>query len=124
MTLLESDSDYCHAPRAYVDRIIRGAKNEVNEGVSPQQSFKALVEILNTEDCPYSILIDEVLQCPSAISYHDPQLISVQPEECMVFTTDVTFGLSDVKSGFHKWSFFSQITEGTRFSFLMIVQYT
>ena len=92
---------------------VGGAKNEVNEGVSPQQSFKALVEILNTEDCPYSILIDEVLQCPSAISYHDPQLISVQPEECMVFTTDVTFGLSDVKSGFHKWSFFSQITEGT-----------
>ena len=123
MTTLESTTDFSHAPRAYIDRIIRGAQNEVNEGVTPQQSFKALVETLSKEGCPYSILHDPVLQCPTAISYHDPDLIRTQPDQCVVFTSDVTFGLSDVNSGFHKWSFFSQITEGTRYSFSMFVQY-
>ena len=123
MTTLESNNDYSHAPRAYIDRIITGAQNEVYEGVSPQQFFKALVETLSKEGCPYSILHDPVLQCPTAISYHDPDLIRTQPDQCVVFTSDVTFGLSDVNSGFHKWSFFSQITEGTRYSFSMFVQY-
>ena len=119
MTTLESTTNFSHAPRAYIDRIITGAQNEVYEGVSPQQFFKALVETLSKEGCPYSILLDTELLCPTAISYHDPDLIRTQPDQCVVVTSDVTFGLSDVKSGFHKWSFFSQITECTRYSFSM-----
>ena len=122
MTTVMSNDDYNHAPKAYLDRIIRHAHDEVNGGVTPQHSFKALVELLNLEGLPYSILQDPVAESPSAISYHDPLLIKTKPEECVVFTSDVTFGLSDAKSGFHKWSFFSQITESKLFSYLMFVQ--
>ena len=71
------------------------------------------MEVLLKEGCMCTILpCDLPLQCPSGISFHDPRLIETKPEQCVVFTSDVTFGSSDAISGFHKCSFFSQITTG------------
>ena len=116
MSVIDCGEELNRAPPAYIDRIIRDAHREVNGDIPPQESFRALVEILIKEGCTYSILLSDLpLQCPSAISFHDPRLIKTKPEQCVVFTSDVTFGISDVKSGFHKWSFFSQITTGIIF---------
>ena len=62
------------------------------------------MEILIKEGCTYLVLLSDLpLQCPSAISFHDPCLINTKPEQCVAFTSDVTFGIYEVKSGFHKW---------------------
>ena len=113
MSVIDHGEELYRAPPAYIDRIIRKAQKVVNGDISPAESFRALVETLNKEGCTCSILLSDLPpQCPSAISFHDPHMIKSKPEQCVVFTSDVTFGLSDVKCGIHKWSFFSQITTG------------
>ena len=72
--------------------------------------FKALVDLLSLEGCLYSILVDPIIECPSAISCHDPTLISSTPEKCVVFTSNVTFGLFDLFYGRHSMTERPKIT--------------
>ena len=73
MSVIDCGEELNRAPPAYIDRIIRDAHKEVNGDIPPQESFRALVEILIKEGCTYSILLSDLpLQCPSAISFHVP----------------------------------------------------
>lgn len=76
-----------------------------------------LVNYLRENAMKHSVLLDDI-GCVIAFSYYDPILAPIPHEGCAVYTSDVTFGITDPASGINKWSFFSRLTAGTKCLFV------
>ena len=98
-------------PPSYVKNIINVAKRTIHGSVNPKDEMKRLIQYLQENGIKHSILQDE-MGCISAISFHDPVIAPTPHAACAVYTSDVTFGITDSASGINKWSFFSRLTAG------------
>ena len=98
-------------PPSYIKNMIHRAKMGLHSTVNPRDSVRKLIEFLTENNLKFSVLEDNNA-CITAISYHDPVLTPIPHEACAVYTSDVTFGITDPLSGISKWSFFSRLIAG------------
>ena len=86
---------------SYIKNIINKAKQKLHSSVDPKDEILKLIEYLRENNLKHSILQDE-MGCVTAISYYDPVLAPTPHEACAVYTSDVTFGITDSSSGISK----------------------
>ena len=98
-------------PQSYVKGIIHAAKKKLHGTINPKDGVVKLLEYLIENDMKHSVLHDD-MGCITAISFFDPVLAPTPHEACAVYSSDVTFGITDSASGISKWSFFSRLTAG------------
>lgn len=98
-------------PPSYIKSIIHGAKKKLHSNINPKDGIMKLIECLKENEMKHSMLQDDT-GCITAISFYDPILAPTPYEACAVYTSDVTFGITDASSGISKWSFFSRLTAG------------
>ena len=98
-----TDSNQVLPPPSHTRRLIREAERKVRNGKT-NDGLHMLVETLKKDGLKYSILEDN-LGCVIAISFHDPILARTPHEACAVYTSEVTFGITESASGFGKWYF-------------------
>ena len=91
------------------------AKKKIHSSINPKDEINKLIEYLQENGMKHSVLQDET-GCVTAVSYYDPVLAPTPHEACAVYTSDVTFGITDSASGINKWSFFSRLTAGKEYS--------
>lgn len=119
----EEKNIYVQPPVAFMNSIIKQAKNNLNSNIDSADSLAALVEILHADEMiQYSIVYDVVdngISTVSAIAFHDKTLAPHNMSPSSVWTADVTFGLTEEASGIYKWFFLSRLT-ASKFSFKYI----
>ena len=98
-------------PPSYIKGIISRAKKKLHSSVNPKDGVMKLIEYLEVNKMKYSVLQDD-MGCVTSVSFYDPVLAPTPHEACAVYTSDVTFGITDSASGISKWSFFSRLTAG------------
>jgi hypothetical protein len=96
-------------PPSYVKNIIKVAKRKIHGSINSKDEMSKLIQYLQENGLRHSILQDEV-GCVAAISFYDPVIAPTPHAACAVYTSDVTFGITDSASGINKWSFFSRLT--------------
>lgn len=103
-------------PRSYIKGIIHIAKKKLHSSINPKDGVAKLLEYLMENDMKHLFLQDD-MGCIAAVSFYDPVLAPTPHEACAVYTSDVTFGITDQASGISKWSFFSRLTAGKTVDF-------
>lgn len=98
-------------PPSYIKSIIHNAKKKSHDNINSKDGIMKLIEYLQDNQMKHSVLQDDT-GCVIAISFYDPFLAPTPHEACAVYTSDVTFGITDASSGISKWSFFSRLTAG------------
>lgn len=108
-----SNNGHNFPPKSYIKGIIQTAKKKLQDATDPKDGVLKLVEYLRVNEMKHSVLVDD-MGCVTAVSFFDPFLAPTPHEACAVYTSDVTFGITDSASGISKWSFFSRLTAGRK----------
>lgn len=104
-------------PPSYIKSIIHKAQKKLHSTIDPKDGVMKLIEYLQENKMKHSVLQDDT-GCVTALSFYDPILAPTPHEACAVYTSDVTFGITDASSGISKWSFFSRLTAGKQSEFV------